>query len=411
MARKAEATLWIKVKIGGRSVMKRMTKKGRSYAHKIEGPHEPGSYYLRYTRNGKRMWESVGSDLTLALQEQRARQRALETPETSTAAAAPAPRMLREVASEFLATRPRENWRHIVNVFGEWWGWGKDPADFQRADFKAFGKYVATLELRPRTEYNYLNHVCTFLRATGRVVLVADTEQDATLRRAMAVVPNTLILVSSDFPTVNRGTPDYYNDEQIDALFGNAINLRERVMLACFYYTGMREAEVSHLYWTDVRWEVAEIRVREKSEWKWTTKTYQDRDIEAPQQLMEILRDAFQVRDSNSKLIFPNVFGRPEGHFLDSLQKIALRAKIICGECPNCRDHKGRNCHEFGLHKFRRNYARQLDRGKTPIKDIKMALGHKDITTTDGYLGGGDKKQRRENIERSFPVRALKTVA
>jgi integrase len=141
--------------------------------------------------------------------------------------------------------------------------------------------------------------------------------------------------------------PDYYCDDQIEGLFGNVINLWERVMLACFYYTGMREAEVSHLYWTDVRWEASEIRVREKPEWQWTTKTYQDRDIEAPQQLMEILREAFEVRDTNSKLIFPNVFGRPEGHFLDALQKIAYRAKITCGECRNCRQHKGRNCQEF----------------------------------------------------------------
>jgi len=67
MARKAEATLWMKVKIGGRSVMKPTTKKDRGYVQKIEGPYEPGSYYLRYTRNGKRMWESVGKDITLAL--------------------------------------------------------------------------------------------------------------------------------------------------------------------------------------------------------------------------------------------------------------------------------------------------------------------------------------------------------
>ena len=44
-----------------------------------------------------------------------------------------------------------------------------------------------------------------------------------------------------------------------------------------------------------------------------------------------------------------------------------------------------------------------LDEGKTPIEDIRKALGHKDISTTIGYLGGGDKSQRRANIERSFP--------
>ena len=36
MARKAEATLWMLVKIGKRSVMKRVLKKGRSYVPKVE---------------------------------------------------------------------------------------------------------------------------------------------------------------------------------------------------------------------------------------------------------------------------------------------------------------------------------------------------------------------------------------
>ena len=60
MARKAEATLWVKLKIGRRSVMKRMLRKGRGYAQKSDGPYEIGSYYLRYTHNGKRIWESAG---------------------------------------------------------------------------------------------------------------------------------------------------------------------------------------------------------------------------------------------------------------------------------------------------------------------------------------------------------------
>jgi hypothetical protein len=83
---------------------------------------------------------------------------------------------------EFLSTKENQNWRHILNVFGEWWGWTNDPASFQRPDFKAFGQDIATLGLRPRTECNYLSRVCTFLRGTGRVVEVANTEQDASLK-------------------------------------------------------------------------------------------------------------------------------------------------------------------------------------------------------------------------------------
>jgi hypothetical protein len=42
MARKAEATLWMLVKIGKRSVMKRVVKKGRSYVPRVECPYKPG---------------------------------------------------------------------------------------------------------------------------------------------------------------------------------------------------------------------------------------------------------------------------------------------------------------------------------------------------------------------------------
>src|SRR6266849_2459763 len=42
MTRKAEATLWMRVKIGERSAMKRLAKKGRSYVPDFEGPCKPG---------------------------------------------------------------------------------------------------------------------------------------------------------------------------------------------------------------------------------------------------------------------------------------------------------------------------------------------------------------------------------
>jgi hypothetical protein len=62
MARKAEATVWMPAKIQGRPVMKRMVQKGRGYALEVEGPYEPGSYYVRYTQDGKRIWEDVGNE-------------------------------------------------------------------------------------------------------------------------------------------------------------------------------------------------------------------------------------------------------------------------------------------------------------------------------------------------------------
>jgi hypothetical protein len=60
VARKAEATLWMLVKVGTRVSMKRVVKKGRSYVPKVDDVYEPGSYDLCYAQNGKRLREARG---------------------------------------------------------------------------------------------------------------------------------------------------------------------------------------------------------------------------------------------------------------------------------------------------------------------------------------------------------------
>jgi len=79
MARHPKTTLWmlIKVVLKKRYVRVEKAENGR-YVPAVKGPYEPGSYYLRYTLNGKRKWESVGIDRNIALQEQKARQASVE---------------------------------------------------------------------------------------------------------------------------------------------------------------------------------------------------------------------------------------------------------------------------------------------------------------------------------------------
>ena len=395
-------------------------RKGRSWAPKTEPTGTPGSYYLRYLKNGRRTFESVGDDLQGALQELKARQASLNAP--TPVAIITQPKAVRSEVQTFLANKP-DSWRHILGVFGDWYGWDKNPADFQREDFHAFAAHLTKLRpavnkecLAPRTRKNYLKHLTQFLRSTGRVVIVVRNEQETTIAKATAVIPNTLVLTRADFPKVNKRIKDYYPRSVVDAMFAACKNLRELLMLALFYYTGCREDEVAHFRWNDIRWEAKELLVREWWKDNWTTKTDEDRIVEMPEQLIEILKKVYDLLSDpvrcrkegwlfagKSPLIFPNMFGRPDGHLLKKVQQIAKRAGIACGECRDCVEHKGRNCQNFRLHKFRYTYARVLDEGKTPIEDIRKALGHKDISTTIGYLGGGDKSQRRANIERSFP--------
>lgn len=420
MGRKARVSLYRLFNVDGKHRYVLIVRKGRSWAPGIEITGTPGSYYLRYPKNGRRTFESVGDDLQVALQELKARQASLNTPTPVTVITQR--KILRTEVQTFLANRA-ESWRYILGVFGDWYGWDKDLASFQRADFQAFAGHLAKLRpayknecYAPRTRKNYLKHLTQFLRSTGRVVIVVRNDQDATIAKATAVIANTLVLTRADFPKVNKKIKDYYPKSVVDAMFEACRNLRELVILALPYYTGCREDEVAHLRWTDIRWEAKELLIREWWQDNWTTKTYEDRIIEMPDQLIEILKKAHDLLNaparyrkegwlfsSKSPLILPNMFGRPDGHLLKKVRQIAKRAGIACGECRDCVERKGRNCQNFRLHKFRYTYARVLDEGKTPIEDIRKALGHKDISTTIGYLGGGDKSQRRANIERSFP--------
>jgi hypothetical protein len=79
MPRQPKTTLWMlmKVVLKKRYVRVEKTENGR-HIPVVEGPYEPDNYYLRYTLNGKREWESVGGDLTIALQELKARQASLQ---------------------------------------------------------------------------------------------------------------------------------------------------------------------------------------------------------------------------------------------------------------------------------------------------------------------------------------------
>jgi integrase len=287
VGRKAKVSLYRLFIVGGKHRYVPIVRKGRSWAPKTEPTGTPGSYYLRYLKNGRRTFESVGDDLQVALQELKAPQASLNAPPPVTIITQP--KTVRTEVQTFLANKP-DSWRHILGVFGDWYGWDKDPADFQREDFHTFAAHLTKLRpavnkecLAPRTRKNYLKHLTQFLRSTGRVVIVVRNEQETTIAKATAVIPNTLVLTRADFPRVNKKIKDYYPRSVVDAMFAACKNLRELLMLALFYYTGCREDEVAHFRWNDIRWEAKELLVREWWKDNWTTKTDEDRIVEMPE--------------------------------------------------------------------------------------------------------------------------------
>jgi hypothetical protein len=124
MARHPKTTLWmlIKVVLKMRYVRVEKAANGR-YIPAVVGPYEPGSYYLRYTLNGKRKWKSVDSDLNIALQEQKARQASLELVPSATVTTLRTGKTVAEAITKFIANKNGED-RHAQRRARSWkWLW------------------------------------------------------------------------------------------------------------------------------------------------------------------------------------------------------------------------------------------------------------------------------------------------
>src|SRR5262245_40010533 len=104
MGRRAKVSLYRLFTVGGKHRYLPIVRKGRSWAPKIETAETPGSYYLRYLKNGCRTFESVGDDLQVALQEQKARRTSLNPPTPVTVITQR--KTLRMEVQTFLANRP-----------------------------------------------------------------------------------------------------------------------------------------------------------------------------------------------------------------------------------------------------------------------------------------------------------------
>jgi integrase len=101
-------------------------------------------------------------------------------------------------------------------------------------------------------------------------------------------------------------------------------------LLQFFLFTGAREQEVQYATWRDVDLDAKTFAVREKLDFGFTRKDKEEGAVPIPDSLVELLR-ARSHRFPNSRLIFTNSQGNPNGHFLRILNRLSMRAGLNCG--------------------------------------------------------------------------------
>jgi integrase/recombinase XerD len=240
-----------------------------------------------------------------------------------------------------------------------------------------FRDFLAAEGYEPRTLHNRLLLVLTLLKANG-------VKTEFSLKR--------------DLPEYEEEPAIPYEPDELKRLFA-AMDAEETVRYKFFLGTACREQEVMYAAWQDIDFARGLYHIRAKPEAGFTPKKHESRYVKIPTELVEVLKQR-KKHAPHARWIFVNGGGKPEGHFLEKLKRIALRAKSNCGNCTapwtegryptrkitvTCKSHSV--CQHHYLHRLRKTCASNWEAKQVPVRTIQYMLGHKSLETTMRYLG------------------------
>lgn len=220
--------------------------------------------------------------------------------------------------------------------------------------------------------------------------------------------------LTRDLPTFEEDPPIPFSEEDLKKLFA-AMTEDEVIRYKFFLGTACREQEVQYSTWQDINFEKMEFHIRPKKDVGFTPKNHEKRSVPMPASLVADLKK-YRKRAANTRWLFVNRDGVPEGHFLKKFKRIGLKAGVNCGECVTT-VNKGRYdrkrpvevscktdpvCEHIFLHRLRKTCASRWEAAGIPVRTIQAYLGHKSLETTMRYLGVVDSARLRGNIDKAF---------
>lgn len=360
--------------------------------------HPEGQYYLRYLQGGKRRWQAVGPSADEALTALRNTEHDLQAIrlgrqiEPPTTGGTP-DTLLRDAIESYLCDVRRFRMPKTVSAYERILGLLRDRhegrylASFTRKDLLDHRAALEAEGLAPRTVFNHLDRIKTFLRARGVIDL----------------------LRSGDMPEYDEPEVEAYDADQLEKLFA-AANAEERLLFDFFLKTGFREQEVMYCTWKNVDFKGRVVTVRTKLRVGFRPKDKAERSVPVPDDLIAALA-ARKVKNA-STYIFPAGGDVPNGHFLRMLKKLALRARLNCQECLNKAGESCQTrpvCEDWVLHKFRKTFATMHHEAGVPVSTVQHWLGHEDLSTTLRYLAIADLRSDRTRQQVNTTFGGLRT--
>ena len=167
---------------------------------------------------------------------------------------------------------------------------------------------------------------------------------------------------------------EVYSDEEIEQML-RASDAQEEALLLTLLYTGLREQELCHLAWEDLDMEKKVLRVTAKSEEQFTPKTWEEREIEMSDDLVAALKG----HPKTARWVFPTTRGKRHAHVYKIVRRVAELAKVQTAY----------------PHKFRATFLTRLLQSGCDIANVQALAGHRNIKTTQRYLGVSNQLRRQ----------------
>lgn len=360
--------------------------------------HEEGTYYVRWYEGSKPRFENVGKDPTFAAAQRLRREALLNGEHSKTLEALADPSKKRLTLADAIAAyivrvrvsrsdKTQNEFELMLPEFAEVCG-KKYVDDVRGEDLMQYAAKLRYQGFADRTVENRVSRVSCFLKKNGITELLDERDRQS-------LKPDEKVV-------------EAYNTEELKLLFA-ACDEEEKIVFHFFLGSGCREAEVAHATWRDVNFHDKTFTVHSKRKQGFGPKDRAERTIPLPDSLMSALK-AWRKKRPDNVYLFPNQDGRPNGHFLRMLKKLAKKAGLNCGECKNVGEQKKQSCRtaavcgRFELHKFRRSFATMHHEAGVPVRTIQDWLGHSDLETTLRYLQISDRRsvQTRQWVNKSF---------
>jgi integrase/recombinase XerD len=336
--------------------------------------HLQPPFYIRPVINGRQRWKRVDGAQTFA--------EAKDALKVATAALDAAAKGLTVAEAEALANKDRTTVK------------------------SAFDAYIARHDLRPKSVTQYkrtqllftqslrvrfldeitVDSLRAFKKFMGREGYAGKTA-DNRLTTVYGVLNENGIkirLPKGENPRVAKNPPKPYTDAEIGALFA-VMTPEENIRFKFFLGTGCREQEVQFAAWSDIDFERGTYHICEKRADGFVPKSHESRDVPMHDSLVAALK-AYRKKHPDDRWLFPTERGIPDGHLLRMLKRIAKRA----GVTTVCK-----------LHMFRKTCATRWHEAGVPMIDIMLWLGHKDLATTQLYLGATSPGKLRDRINKA----------